>query len=165
MYSQLARAVPGLLSRATIRSYATRRIITEAPSNQVSPNRFFQSTRHTPGQLHVESPNSSPFRHETHGAKYSPTTSKTSPFLTSEAAASEPPHSRLPVQPDNITSAIQFDEQVTRDSIRPLHHRGTKFERLRYWQKIPRWKDVTVKEFLTHSWQVRLTLSHRRPQT
>jgi hypothetical protein len=36
----------------------------------------------------------------------------------------------------------------------PLYHRGVLFDRVAYWQNIPRWKDVTEKQFLTYSWSV-----------
>jgi len=35
----------------------------------------------------------------------------------------------------------------------PLYYHGNKFERVPYWQKIPRWKNVSEKDFLTYSWQ------------
>jgi hypothetical protein len=36
----------------------------------------------------------------------------------------------------------------------PLYYRGSLFDRVAYWQNIPRWKDVTEKQFLTYSWSV-----------
>ena len=36
----------------------------------------------------------------------------------------------------------------------PLYHCGSKFDRLPYWQKIPRWNDVSEKQFLNYSWGV-----------
>lgn len=36
----------------------------------------------------------------------------------------------------------------------PLYHCSSKFDRLPYWQKIPRWKDVSEKQFLNYSWGV-----------
>jgi hypothetical protein len=41
----------------------------------------------------------------------------------------------------------------------PLYHRGSLFDRVAYWQNIPRWKDATEKEFLTYSWSVSHLLS------
>lgn len=43
----------------------------------------------------------------------------------------------------------------------PAYHRGSKFDRVPYWQKIPRWKDVTEKDFLSHRWGVSV-LSHAK---
>jgi hypothetical protein len=49
-------------------------------------------------------------------------------------------------------------EQMLDDSPKrqeaPLYHRGSLFDRVAYWQNIPRWKDATEKEFLTYSWSV-----------
>lgn len=36
----------------------------------------------------------------------------------------------------------------------PAYHRGSKFDRVPYWQNIGRWKDVTEKQFLSYSWGV-----------
>ncbi|TVY82231.1 L-lysine 2,3-aminomutase [Lachnellula suecica] len=32
------------------------------------------------------------------------------------------------------------------------HHHGSKFERVPYWQDIPRWKDVTEEQFMSYEW-------------
>ncbi len=36
------------------------------------------------------------------------------------------------------------------------YHRGAKFDRVPYWRKISRWKDVTENEFLSYEWSVGL---------
>jgi lysine 2,3-aminomutase len=36
----------------------------------------------------------------------------------------------------------------------PAYHRGSKFERIPYWQKIGRWSDITEKQFLSYRWGV-----------
>ena len=44
----------------------------------------------------------------------------------------------------------------------PLYHRSSKFERVPYWQKIPRWSDVSEEQFLTYSWGVSHSHSTRQ---
>lgn len=36
----------------------------------------------------------------------------------------------------------------------PAYHRGSKYDRVPYWQKIGRWKDITEKQFLSYRWGV-----------
>lgn len=37
----------------------------------------------------------------------------------------------------------------------PAYFRGSKFDRVPYWQKIERWKDISEKQFLSYSWGVK----------
>jgi hypothetical protein len=166
MYSQLARSASGLTLRTTIRTYATRRVIRETSSNPlITPSRSFQSTGHFQGQVHAEVPAySAPFDHGVIGNGDFSSTFLTSPSSVAEAITLEHPVSRPSFTPEEVTSVIDFDESVTQDPVLPLYHRGSKFDREPYWQKISRWKDVAEKEFLTHSWQVRFpspTIIHK----
>jgi len=36
----------------------------------------------------------------------------------------------------------------------PAYHRGSKFDRVPYWQNIGRWKDITENQFLSYRWGV-----------
>lgn len=56
----------------------------------------------------------------------------------------------------------------------PLYHYGSRFERVRYWQDIPGWRQVTEQQFLSYGWnvsgfewprRVNLTFSQRPKQT
>jgi hypothetical protein len=44
----------------------------------------------------------------------------------------------------------------------PDHH-GSKFERVPYWQNIPRWKNVTENQFLSYEWNVSGPQFHHTP--
>lgn len=47
------------------------------------------------------------------------------------------------------------DSQVSLAAVTvPAYHRGSKFERNPYWQRIGRWKGVTETKFLSHQWNV-----------
>lgn len=36
----------------------------------------------------------------------------------------------------------------------PAYHRGSKYERVPYWQNIRRWNNVDEKNFFSHTWNV-----------
>jgi hypothetical protein len=46
-------------------------------------------------------------------------------------------------------------EPKTKFAAVPAYFRGVKFDRVPYWQKIGRWKDITEKQFLSYRWGVR----------
>jgi hypothetical protein len=48
----------------------------------------------------------------------------------------------------------QMIDNTSQKQEAPLYHRGSLFDRVAYWQNIPRWKEVTEKQFLTYSWSV-----------
>jgi lysine 2,3-aminomutase len=60
--------------------------------------------------------------------------------------------SKSMVAPTSTESAID-------PVIVPAYFRGSKFDRVPYWQKIGRWKDISEKQFLSYSWGVRQTQS------
>ncbi len=55
----------------------------------------------------------------------------------------------IPTTPQHVFASMPILE----------YHRGTKFDRVPYWRKISRWKDVTEKEFLSYEWSVGLLQS------
>lgn len=65
-------------------------------------------------------------------------------------------------QTSAVEQAIQKPVQSsksTSDCVRelpsvPAYHRGSKFDRVPYWQQIGRWKDVTENQFLSYRWSV-----------
>lgn len=73
-----------------------------------------------------------------------------------QAALAEAPRSEEPSKPVAQRPGIPrmtplVDQTAQKVASKPQHRR---FERELYWQKIPRWKDVTEKEFLSYRWQV-----------
>ncbi|KAL2070579.1 hypothetical protein VTL71DRAFT_13605 [Oculimacula yallundae] len=48
---------------------------------------------------------------------------------------------------EHFQSAVQAEAVTT-----PAYHMGSKFERVPYWQKIGRWKDVSEEQFLSYRW-------------
>lgn len=64
------------------------------------------------------------------------------------------------VQPSSdITNGLEEHQEAEEQSSvdhapAPVYHRGTKFDRLPYWQKIGRWKDVSEQQFLSYRWNV-----------
>ncbi len=65
------------------------------------------------------------------------------------------------VQPTNQTPAFNVEEilelnaQTGGEAVAtPVYHRGSKFDRIPYWQKIGRWKDILENQFLSYRWNV-----------
>jgi lysine 2,3-aminomutase len=54
---------------------------------------------------------------------------------------------------DSAQLAGETDFDVGTSPI-PAYFRGTKFDRVPYWQKIGRWKDITEENFLSYRWSV-----------
>jgi lysine 2,3-aminomutase len=54
-----------------------------------------------------------------------------------------------------ITEEIQTTSEPIIDAATiPAYHRGSKFDRVPYWQNIGRWKDITENQFLSYRWGV-----------
>ena len=55
---------------------------------------------------------------------------------------------------------------ISARQIRQISSYSTAVESLtRYWQKIPRWRDVKTDEFLNYPWQVRVAAAYKKIQT
>ncbi|KAE8449221.1 hypothetical protein EG329_008388 [Mollisiaceae sp. DMI_Dod_QoI] len=54
--------------------------------------------------------------------------------------------------PRVATLGREDSAQTTSTSANPAYYHGSKFDRVPYWQKIGRWKDVGEKEFLSYRW-------------
>jgi hypothetical protein len=146
MYSQLARSILVLaISQAS-------RTATRAPPFVVYTGfkKSFQSVGHQQSQQALaESPSHDDFLQET------------TPFLglteclpekniAQDYTRSPVPTSRQAIQDDDRSDAVQ---EILSPAI-PLYHRNSKFERVPYWQKIPRWSGISEDQFLTYAWGV-----------
>ena len=80
------------------------------------------------------------------------------PPLTSGLSGDAPRAYPRPKYATRVSEPQHREEQMIDNSPpmqeAPLYHRGSLFDRAAYWQNIPRWKDVTEKQFLTYSWSV-----------
>jgi hypothetical protein len=74
--------------------------------------------------------------------------------LSGDASRAYPP----PKYATRVSEPQHREEQMIDNSPQkqeaPLYYRGSLFDRVAYWQNIPRWKDVTEKQFLTYNWSV-----------
>jgi len=77
-----------------------------------------------------------------------------SPIPPFPLTAPFPPASEAQILQKSVAPGVSTVEQDTENPVTPLYHQGNKFDRVPYWQKIPRWKDVTEKEWLSYEWQV-----------
>lgn len=59
----------------------------------------------------------------------------------------------------NPVTQTTSTEPVLDTTTVPAYHRGSKFDRVPYWQKIGRWKDITAEKFLSYRWGVSQTYS------
>jgi len=53
-----------------------------------------------------------------------------------------------------VEKAQTRSESLVDPATIPAYHRGSKFERVPYWQKIRRWKSITENQFLSYRWGV-----------
>ncbi|KAK2624458.1 hypothetical protein QTJ16_006408 [Diplocarpon rosae] len=53
---------------------------------------------------------------------------------------------------DEANNNVGQNIQISEVAAVPVYHRGSKFERVPYWQNISRWKDVPETQFLSYSW-------------
>jgi hypothetical protein len=157
MFPQLTRSAFGLTFKIAIRNYATRRVIRESSSTPLTTlTRSFQSI----GNLQAQPvPTDTPIYAEPFelGVIENCNLSPQVEFPTQSILPNhlnEEPASRATLAQKQATPAKIVEQLATQEPAIPLYHRGTKFDREPYWQKIGRWKEVTEKEFLTHSWQV-----------
>lgn len=139
--------VQGLGLRATTRRYATRRIIKQTPQPPlISPSRQFQSIGHQlsqPATLGESPPMFDQILESgVNEGQRPPTDVHTNSAYSQNLAVEE-----------KDPSGCSIDEGTIKVES-PLYFRGQKFDREPYWQKIPRWKDVSENDFLTYSWQV-----------
>lgn len=146
MYSQLARSIIVLaISQAS-------RTATRAPPFVVYKDfkRSFQSVGHQQGQQALaESPSHDDFLQE---ATPFPGLTECLPEknIAQDHTRSPVPASRRAIQDDHRSDAAQ---EMLSPAI-PLYHRSSKFERVPYWQKIPRWSGISEEQFLTYAWGV-----------
>lgn len=86
---------------------------------------------------------------------------RTTPFV--EVPISHPAPPKLPVlsTPEKKAPLEAQDKRFYLAAV-PAYHRGLKYDRIPYWQKIPRWKDVEEKDFLSYRWNVSCELFFKR---
>ena len=149
-------SLPQRLRSGLAVSYAllVRRSSRQTWSRPIPPiqSRFFQPNVQLEGQAGLaKSPEiqSSPVEE---GDKLVP------PPLTSGLSGDAPRAYPRPKYATRVSEPQHREEQMIDNSPpmqeAPLYHRGSLFDRAAYWQNIPRWKDVTEKQFLTYSWGV-----------
>jgi hypothetical protein len=147
MYSKFMHSAGSPPVKYAVRNYATRRVIRgTSPVQLVAPVRSFQSTGQNQGQAALAEalPYDGIFEQR---------------FVEKVSAISNPSPSPSSVSQTTVSQnpflgASNPKDQATQASSTPTYYRGTLFEREAYWQKIPRWKDVSETQFLSHRWQV-----------
>lgn len=157
MYSNLVRSASGLALKSNTRHYATRRVITQTPSTPLPVTRQFQSI----GQLQAQpglSEQIQTYDHVSETGNFHPDhlrlPSQNIPETINEPLASRDQGLGTKIKNEQVTSTNEGVDTTSQNLATPLYFRGSSFDRFPYWQKIGRWKHVTEKEFLTHSWQV-----------
>ena len=152
MYPRLVRPVSCSAIKYGSWSYATRRVINVTPSVPTPLSRSFQSVGNLQDQSAVAEARPTHLRFDRRSFQN---------VLASVTKAQPDPVAQQSSSSDLVASATSAhafektaEQSIATEHVIPLHHRGTKFDREPYWQKIPRWKDVSEKQFLTYSWQV-----------
>jgi lysine 2,3-aminomutase len=56
------------------------------------------------------------------------------------------------LEQDTVLEARDQSHQTT--AVTPVYYRGSKYDRVPYWQNIRRWKDVEEQKFLSYRWNV-----------
>lgn len=155
MYLGAARSVARRIStiRPASRAYATRRVIQDPSLNiKTTPSRPSRSIGHLQGP---PTPNEAPlldggFQPGVFGPNYYKKP-QTQPSPSQQIVQQEPSTLKetLNVPMEDISRPI-----IATETVNSLYHQGESFDRIPYWQKIRRWKDVTEKQFLSYEWNV-----------
>lgn len=62
---------------------------------------------------------------------------------------------KVAIDDDGGFNDTYVDSEIQSSPV-PAYFRGSKFDRVPYWQKIGRWKDVSEEKWLSYSWGVSL---------
>lgn len=126
-------------------------------------SRQFQSAASNKGQAGTAHSPVQQFSHNIFDAPRKPLTRFNQPKLVRKAPTEpdiQPPTSSVQEIKSTIPPAPEIPVENVLTSMDPVtvpvYHRGSKFDRVPYWQDIPRWKEITEKQFLSYRWGVSL---------